>query len=86
MDGPGVGEHHQDGGEGEEGEEPCVPRVDPGRSSADEGVTDRSGEEEGEERERGDLEERGGPGTGRLRYVLYPTWVVVVGRFVGNES
>ncbi len=49
-DGPGIGEHHEDGGEGEEGEEPCVPGADPGRPAA----------EEGEEREWRDLEERGG--------------------------
>jgi len=43
-------------------------------------------EEDGEERERRYLEERGGPGPGRLRCVLYLTRVVVVGRFEEIES
>ena len=57
---------HQDGGEGEEGEESCVAGADPGRSAANECVSGRPGEEEGEERKRGDLEERGGSGPGWL--------------------
>ncbi|MCK9299494.1 MAG: hypothetical protein M0P21_11115 [Methanoculleus sp.] len=38
---------HPVGVEGEEGEEPCVPGADPGRSFADECVAGRPGEEEG---------------------------------------
>ena len=36
--GPGIGEHHQDGGEGEEGEEPCVAGADRGQRRASPGA------------------------------------------------
>jgi hypothetical protein len=69
-EGAGVGEDHEGGGEGEEGEEPGVPGADPGRSPA----------EEGEERERGDLEERGGAGTGGLEEGAVEAGEEVAGR------